>query len=201
MINRWQIIAVVGLAISVAVLLEWWRTGAIHVGILFSTLVAAAVVGWALQVFEKSAWRWRWLQGWFVHRPVIAGKWKVEITPLTVDPSIGRPRSRRAYRYIINQTYSTLFIRMDDGPESESESITADLRQLGDGSFEVIATYRSVPRARVRERSQIHHGTVRLRISEGRMVGSYWTDQQTHGEVLATRIAATTSCASQHEVK
>lgn len=191
MINRWQITALAVLAVGTAVFIEWWHTSAIHFGVWLRSLMAAAVIGAIVTAFEKYLWRWQWLQGWFVHRPLIDGAWTVQITPLAIDPSIGKPRSRRTYRYSVTQTYSTLFVRMDDGPESESESITADLRPLGDGSFELIATYRSVPRAKVRSRSNIHFGTVRLRVNGDKMLGSYWTDQKTHGEVEAVRIATT----------
>lgn len=197
MINRWQVTTIVALGVAFAVAIEGVYNSEFYFGVLLRILMAAAIVNALISVFDHHLWKWGWLHGWFVHRPIIAGAWDVTIMPLTDDPAIGKPRPRRKYRYQVHQTYSTLFIRMLDGPESESETISAELRRGEDGGFELIATYRNVPRMKVRERSEIHFGTVKLRLDGDRMTGSYWTDRPTKGEVEAVKRAETTTGISE----
>lgn len=187
MANRIQISAIVVLGVLIAVALEAAYTQEFHIGVLVRVFAAASFVNALVFLFDRYLWKLSWLHGWFVNRPDISGSWDVKITPLTADPSIGKPRSRRSYRYQIHQTYSDLFIRMVDGPESQGESVVADLKRSEDGSFELISTYRNEPSLKLRERSEIHTGTVRLRVDQERMVGSYWTDRPTRGEVEAVR--------------
>ena len=175
--------AIIVLAVSAVVLMEWWTTGSAHLGLLLRVGTATGIVAVAIFIFDRFLWSWGWLQGWFVHRPHIGGIWDVKINPLTADPTTGKPRSKRTYQYHIQQTYSKLFIRMTNGPESEGESITADIRRLDDGEYELVIVYLNTPKAKIRNRSEIHFGTAKLSIvgnvnSPTTLRGSYWPERE-----------------------
>ena len=192
MINQLQVWAIVGVALLAAIVADWVFTGEWQWTVLLRVGIAAGVVAGSIMVFDRCLWRWKRLQGWFVHRPNISGVWYVVITPRKADPTTGKPRPRRNYEYHIHQTYSQLFVRMTGGPESEGETISANTRRLDDGNYELIVVYQNTPKERVRERSEIHRGCAKLKIIGGAsspeaLEGSYWTDRETRGEIQGSR--------------
>ena len=192
MINPWQLRGVVALAIAAAVFFEWCFTGDFHAAVLLRAFLATAVVGAAIFLFDKYLWRWPPLQGWFVFRPNISGAWTAKISPAKSDPSTGKKWPRRSYRYNIHQTHSKLYVTMSEGPESEGENVCATIQRLDNDQYELVATFRNVPKSKVRERSCIHFGTMKLRIegpaaAPAKLTGTYWTDRGTGGDIVAER--------------
>lgn len=69
--------------------------------------------------------------------------------------------------------------------ESKSCSTAATIEDDGCGQYQLTALYRNVPRASVRDRSEVHHGAFKLDIggeTVDRLEGYYWTDRGTMGE-------------------
>ncbi len=82
----------------------------------------------------------------------------------------------------IKQTYLSVGITMSTG-ESESRSITASIECVS-GIYELVFMYQNNPKAKYRDRSQIHYGTARLNIiDKEHLVGSYYTDRNTMGDL------------------
>jgi len=70
--------------------------------------------------------------------------------------------------------------------ESWSNSICSSCDINEDkGIRQLIYSYLNVPKASVRERSQIHYGTASLYISDDflKLEGNYWTDRKSQGEL------------------
>lgn len=67
--------------------------------------------------------------------------------------------------------------------ESNSESISSSLLQMQD-YWQLIYTYQNIPNALERNHSEIHYGTCRFQIVDGKIVsGEYYTDRKTIGEI------------------
>lgn len=67
--------------------------------------------------------------------------------------------------------------------ESKSNSISASIDKIFD-EWQLVYCYINVPHASVRERSEIHYGTVMLHIDNPKeMRGDYYTDRKTQGEI------------------
>ena len=139
-----------------------------------------AVVLAVIAVGDRHLWRFRPLNPWIFNMPVIDGTWKTEIRPTDQSP----PRVIEAY-VVIRQTFSTLRVRLFT-VESESESLSANVRHCDDGTFSAAWVYHATPRMAKRDGSPLHHGGVLLRI-QGEPVhslsGEYWTDRHTQGEL------------------
>ena len=192
MINRLQVWTIVIIALVAAVIADWLFTGTWQWTVLLRVGAAAGAVVLSIMVFDNWLWKWKRLQGWYVHRPHIGGTWKVRITPLKPDPTTGKVRPRRTYEYDIQQTYTKLHVRMTNGPESEGETLAASIKHHDDGKYELVLAYLNTPKQSVRPRSEIHRGLAMLRIlgdpnEPTALEGSYWTDRQAHGEIRATR--------------
>lgn len=67
--------------------------------------------------------------------------------------------------------------------ESKSKSISASIDKIQD-EWQLVYCYINVPRANVRERSEIHYGTAMICIEDPKeMRGDYYTDRKTQGEM------------------
>jgi len=76
--------------------------------------------------------------------------------------------------------------------ESKSCSTTATIEDDGCGQYQLVAQYRNTPRASVRDRSEVHYGSLKLDIAGepvSRLDGYYWTDRKTRGELAFDRRA------------
>ena len=68
--------------------------------------------------------------------------------------------------------------------ESTSRSFGEEFLYDCDGIVQIIYSYRSEPKATVRERSAISYGSARLmldKVNSKKIEGDYWTDQKTTG--------------------
>jgi hypothetical protein len=168
---------------GVAVSGTWFRPFSTVVGLLLLLLVA----------FDLWAWRLRVLRGWFVPRPDIRGTWCVELHSDWKDPTTKDVVAPIAAYLVIRQTFSTLSLRMLT-PESSSELVAAEINKAADGTYRLAAVYRNEPKLSVRDRSPIHYGAIVLDVQGDPvkdLVGYYWTDRSTRGELRSVAQHAT----------
>lgn len=189
MISRLQITAiatvvVLAVAGSLAIAGE-----SVSVRLFTSITVAVSAVGVAVAVFDKWIWRLRLLQGWFVQRPHLWGRWKAQIASQWTDGN-GARREPIAATFTIGQTYSRVSIRMESN-DSSGVLVAANIVRCDDGSYRLVGIYRNDPRLALRDSSTIHYGAFMLDV-EGhpnapeRLRGQYWTDRDTKGEIVAS---------------
>jgi SMODS-associating 2TM, beta-strand rich effector domain len=90
---------------------------------------------------------------------------------------------------VVRQTFSTLSLRLMTA-ESSSELVGTEIVCSADGLYCVSGVYRNEPRFQVRDKSPIHYGAVWLKIiaePPKKIVGHYWTDRESAGEMELTR--------------
>lgn len=157
-------------------------TAAQHV---VANLPTAAVV--LVVAFDLWIWKWPGIRN-LVGRPRIAGTWKTTITPRS-DSQIpsGGNRGPIDATTVIEQTFWTVVVFMTTA-ESRSTSLAAHIERDGASKerHQVTYTYRNTPKAAVRDRSPVHVGAVHLCVEgdePGAMVGNYWTDRLTVGDM------------------
>ncbi len=163
------------LVAGVAVSLSWLKPISTVTGVVLLLLAG----------FDVWLWRLRFLQGWFVKRPVVLGTWQAVLTSSWVNPSTGTTLEPISGFMVIRQTYSSLSLRLLTS-ESTSICVSAEFVTLPDGTASVAGVYRNEPRQLLRGRSSIHYGAFLLDVL-GRPVsslkGQYWTDRSTSGEI------------------
>ncbi len=106
-------------------------------------------------------------------------------------PPIGSTRTRTSASIptpevylVLRQTFWTVSANLIT-EESKSCSTTATIETDGCGQYQLVAVYRNTPRAAVRHRSEVHHGSFKLDVAGepvDRLEGFYWTDRNTMGE-------------------
>jgi hypothetical protein len=138
--------------------------------------------------FEHQLWRLPLIDR-FVKRPNLRGTWEAELKSSYEKPGTDEPI--RCF-IAIKQSYSTLQFRLMT-PESESwliaESITASPKG---GDYQVVGVYINQPNVHVRNRSEIHRGTLWLDTHGPKerptaLSGEYWTDRGTKGTLSLNR--------------
>ncbi len=160
---------------GVAVSATWFRP--------FSTVVSVLAV--LLVAFDLWAWRLRFLQGWFVSRPDIRGTWRAELHSGWRNPATNEVVSPIPAYLVVRQSFSTLSLRMLTF-ESSSKLVAAEFSKANDGTYRLVAVYRNEPKLSVRDRSPIHYGAIVLDVQRDPvkdLVGCYWTDRSTRGEL------------------
>ena len=152
-----------------------------------------------LTILEKWLWKF-WPFNWLVKRPNVSGVYEGELQSTWTDAT-GNPIPPIKAFLSIHQTLLSIQIRQYTG-QSPSYSIAADFVHSGDGRIELVYTYLNDPPAVIRSESPIHYGTAKLvveRKSE-RLIGNYWTDRKTTGEMRFTRFSSG-HCQSMDECK
>ncbi len=147
--------------------------------------IVMTVVLYAVIAFDLWFWKIPLLHSWFVKRPVIDGTWRVEIRSNWKNPSTDKVLGPIKGYMVIRQTFSTLSMRLLT-EESNSELAGTEIVCSSDGLYCVSGVYRNEPRFQVRDRSEIHYGAVWLRVidePEKKLIGHYWTDRETAGEM------------------
>lgn len=148
-----------------------------------STTISINIVVWI--IFIKWLWKYRLFYPWLVQVPDLSGKWAGEIRsnypgadapiPVAID---------------ISQSFLNIQVRIQT-EESKSFSIASSFNiDYERGQQQLFYTYLNTPKASVRDRSEIHYGSVILNF-EGRAVnnleGEYWTSRNTTGEIQLSR--------------
>ena len=151
---------------------DWFRPFSVVVGVLMVLLSIA----------DKWLWRVKWLRPWLFNMPDLHGTWRVSIQPTA---PAGSPNHVSAF-IVIRQTFSSISLRLYTA-ESHSETLSARVVRCDDGTCNVAAVYRNMPRLQVRDRSPLHHGALLLSVQGDppeSLSGQYWTDRLSQGELL-----------------
>lgn len=190
MIDRVQISALIVVPLA-SVAVSLWAAGEPLSWIWLSSFGGAvSATAMALLAFDRWVWRWRLLQGWIVKRPILIGSWRLTIKSLWVDPETKRRPDAIEATATIRQTYTRLHFRFQTA-ESAGDLIAEKIIQKDDGTYQVFGVYRNQPKISVQDRSRTHLGAMLLDVvgdpaQPEKLVGQYWTDRGTFGEVEGT---------------
>jgi hypothetical protein len=146
---------------------------------------ATAVAGLFVLAFDHYLWRIPKLGRRISKRPDLRGTWRGTLTSHWEDPQTGQrvPPDPEVY-LVVRQTFWSVSANLIT-KESKSCSTTATVEDDGCGQYQLVAMYRNTPRAAVRHRSEVHHGSFKLDVSGepvSGLEGYYWTDRSTMGE-------------------
>lgn len=131
--------------------------------IAFSTIV--------MIVYEKRLWKYNP----FEKTPVLKKKYKG--TLLSTYDNVERKATLE-----IKQTLLSINVVFTTG-ESRSKSISSSIEKIQD-EWQLTYCYLNVPKANVRDRSEIHYGTALLCIENPEEIhGQYFTDRKTTGDM------------------
>ena len=113
------------------------------------------------------------------------------VTSLWTDPSTGRPLKPIEAKVTIRQTYTQLHLHLKT-PESSGNFAASKIIKKGDGTYQIYGVFRNHPRITVQDRSRPHLGALMLEVigepvSPDELIGQYWTDRGTSGEVRGAR--------------
>jgi hypothetical protein len=158
---------------------------------LFAPIGAAgAVASLFVLAFDHALWRVPKLGRRLSKRPDIRGTWRGCLASKWVDPEMNEQIDPDPEVYlVVRQTFWSITANLM-AKESKSCSTTATIEDDGCGQYQLVAQYRNTPRASVRDRSEVHHGSFKLDISGepvDRLEGYYWTDRGTMGELNFNR--------------
>lgn len=137
-------------------------------------------------------WIWKYMP--FLERlhgvPYVEGSWNGTFES-TWRPSPDAPPATGPIEVKIKQPdIFHLKITQKSG-ESLSHSYGEEFETLEDGSIFLSFSYRNIPNANVRERSQISFGSARYLLDrEGiqKLSGNYWTDRKSTGQISITKV-------------
>ncbi len=119
---------------------------------IFSSIGVATLVS---LFYQKKLWRWRLAQQLLAKVPDLRGAWKVTIHPAWTDPSGNREVKPVEGYAQIDQTASSLCMRLftDD---SRSETFAYSIDEI-EGEFRLTVAYENRPRMKDRERIGTSH--------------------------------------------
>lgn len=169
---------------------------------LFAPIGAAgAVASVFVLAFDHLLWRVPGIGRKFSKRPDIRGTWRGRLASNWVNPETGvRIDPDPEVYLVVRQTFWSVTANLIT-KESKSCSTTATIEDDGCGQYQFVAQYRNTPRASVRDRSEVHHGSFKLDISGqpvDRLEGYYWTDRKTMGELVFDKRSKTATDSFQH---
>lgn len=151
---------------------------------------SVAVVSASVALFDWYFWRLRFFQGWFVHRPNLVGAWHATIRSLYEED--GERVAPIEAEVLVKQSHSSIHMTVET-KESTGRLVTGEIIRGADGSYEFVGIYNNVPRLEIKQAgSQTHDGAFRLQIrgnpsSPSKILGTYWTDRGTAGEMELKR--------------
>jgi hypothetical protein len=154
---------------------------------LFAPIGAASsVAGLLVLAFDHFLWRLPRVGRKLSKRPDMRGTWRGRLASNWVNPETGQYIDPDPEVYlVVRQTFWSVTANLITR-ESRSCSTTATIEDDGCGQYQFVAQYRNTPRASVRERSEVHHGSFKLDVGGepvDRLEGYYWTDRKTMGEL------------------
>jgi hypothetical protein len=182
--NRLAVQAVAGIVVAVFAGGIWISGDTVQPGWLrfFSAAVLAAT--WFLVLFERYLWRLPPVQKIPNVPRSLRGTWRGTLSSLWIDPATGRSPEPKTVYLVVRQTASTAQVKLLTN-ETTSQSTLASVSDVN-GSASLDYLYLDRPKASVRHRSPIHHGSGSLSVSgrpATRLHGQYWTDRDSRGEV------------------
>jgi hypothetical protein len=169
---------------------------------LFAPIGAAgAAASLFVLAFDHFLWRIPRVGRKFSKRPDIRGTWRGQLASNWENPETGQRIDPDPEVYlVVRQTFWSVTANLIT-KESKSCSTTAAIEDDGCGQYQFVAQYRNTPRASVRERSEVHHGSFKLDVGGepvDRLEGYYWTDRNTMGELEFDRRAGKTVDSFTH---
>jgi hypothetical protein len=150
---------------------------------------AVSVAVFGLAAFNRWVWHFpiiRKLHG----RPVLRGTWHGELASQWINPETGEgiPPDPDVF-LVVRQSFWTVSVRLIT-KESKSISLSADLRDTGDGVYELAYLYSNEPRLSVQHRSKPHRGAAMVATPIDRtagLEGMYFTPRPSQGEMRFAR--------------
>ena len=140
-------------------------------------------------VFISWGWRNPLFRGWLVPLPDLQGTWEGRVESTWSGPKGEQPAKPMPAILVIKQTFSTISCVMYT-EESTSYSNAAQISRDNDsGTLRLSYNYTSRPKAKLRDRSEIHDGAAILRIvtePQRALEGEYWTSRKTTGDMRLT---------------
>lgn len=152
-----------------------------------SSVVSINVLFWGF--FIKYFWKWPIFRGWLIQVPDLSGEWEGEVMSAWVNDE-GQKLQPINAKVIISQSLFHVNIKLKTA-EMESNSSASSLDIDAERGYKNLwYSYRSEPKANVRVRSNMHHGSVLLRINDSNdmLEGQYWTDRQSIGDMVLRKI-------------
>lgn len=187
--HEWDVKLTVGLAIVVFLILAAFKGPDFSKEILsiISSTISITFIG--RFIFIK--WIWKWLPFLeCIHGiPKIEGNWSGTFES-TWRPSPDAPPATGPIEVKITQPDIYHIKLTQKSGESLSHSYGEVFETLEDGSIFLNFSYKNVPNADVRERSQISFGSARYQLErEGsaKLSGNYWTDRKSTGKITVVK--------------
>jgi SMODS-associating 2TM, beta-strand rich effector domain len=150
--------------------------------------VVVSVVSGVIVLFDRWLWRLPFVNS-LVGRPKLEGTYWGELRSEWTDAT-GQRVAPIPIAMVVRQTHTTLTLTLFT-PESSSTTLAAAIELAPDGRYSVVGVYRNEPKLSIQDRSRVHHGGLRLQVIESpaQLVGSYWTDRRTQGEIELARVS------------
>jgi hypothetical protein len=141
--------------------------------------------------FAKWAWKWKILSSLGrIHKvPVLEGIWEGTFESVGNEKTPDDRKNGKVIVEISQPSISSVKVVLQTD-ETESRSLGEQIIHSNDGTTQLLYTYLSEPKTTVRARSAISYGSAKLRYynkENCRLEGSYWTDQQTIGNLNLTK--------------
>jgi hypothetical protein len=132
-----------------------------------------ALYGLYYWLFKKFWWKWQWLRTvGIVSTPILEGSWAGTIQR-TQPPSYSYVPDDNKVVVKIGQDWNEIVVRLD-GAHSHSRSVSAAIT-VSEDETSLNYEYISEPYAHAVEGMNIHYGTARLTLKDGKLVGDYYT--------------------------
>lgn len=135
--------------------------------------------------FVKWFWKWKIFKHWLVPFENLNGTWKGYIKTNWVNPETGEKPAPIPAILSIQQSFHKVSCVMRTG-EMISHSYIADFIIDNENQVNQLCySYQSNPNPSVRDRSEIHNGTMlfNILITSQKLEGQYWTERKTTGEI------------------
>lgn len=137
-------------------------------------------------VFAKWAWKLKIFQGWLVKFPILEGKWLGEIKTTWSPPNGDVITTPIQAELVIKQSFIRMSCIMKTNEMSSQSFSTEFLEDPDSDVIKLVYSYINIPKAGVRDKSNIHYGTVLLEVitaPQKMLQGIYWTDRKTTGDI------------------
>lgn len=187
--HSWDVKLTIGFGIVIFLLLGFLKGPEFSKEILniISTSITVTVFG--RLAFIK--WIWKWLPFLEVIHgvPNIEGKWSGSFES-TWRPSPEAPPATGPIEVKITQPDIYHIKLTQNSGESLSHSYGEVFETLDDGSLFLNFSYKNVPNADVRDRSQISFGSARYLLERDgvfKLSGNYWTDRKSTGKITVSK--------------
>ena len=136
-------------------------------------------------IFVKWLWKWNKLYPWLVPFPDLNGTWEGFLKSNWTCPNTGKKVDEIPIILTINQTFINISCTMRTG-EMCSESFSSGfIINTETENPKLIYSYKSDPKANVKDRSAPHFGTAMLSIVNNKkeLQGEYWSSRETTGTI------------------